>query len=86
MDSLEDGGILNKRIRIHTALKYNVLLTRPMLPEGVRPRPPINPAHISDRMSPYKLGMTMTRSEYGLGLVTIYMLESVLAVRGARKY
>jgi hypothetical protein len=27
-------------------------LTRPMLPDGVRPRPPIKPAHISDKISP----------------------------------
>jgi len=26
---------------------------------------------MSERISPYKLGMTMTRSEYGAGLVTI---------------
>jgi hypothetical protein len=45
--------------------------TFPMLPDGVRPRPPIRPAHMSDRMSPYKLGMTMTLSAYGLGSCTI---------------
>lgn len=49
-------------------------LTRPILPEGVSPRPPISPAHISDKMSPYRLGITMTRSEKGLGLVTIWKL------------
>lgn len=42
---------------------WRYILTRPMLPEGVKPRPPISPAHISDKMSPYKLGITMTRSE-----------------------
>jgi hypothetical protein len=44
----------------------------PMLPEGVRPRPPIKPAHMSDKISPYKLGMTMTVSAYGAGSCTIY--------------
>ena len=34
----------------------------PMLPDGVNPSPPINPAHMSERISPYKLGMTMTVS------------------------
>nr|POE60658.1 hypothetical protein CFP56_77607 [Quercus suber] len=34
----------------------------PMFAEGVRPRPPIRPAHMSERMSPYRLGMTRTLS------------------------
>ena len=52
-----------------TASKIDASL--PMLPEGVRPRPPIRPAHMSDKMSPYKLGMTITRSEYGAGFCVI---------------
>lgn len=46
-------------------------LTRPMLPDGVRPNPPMRPAHMSDKMSPYKLGITMTRSAYGRGFCVI---------------
>jgi hypothetical protein len=42
-----------------------------MLPEGVRPRPPMRPAERSERMSPYRLGMTMTVSAKGAGSVAI---------------
>jgi len=45
----------------------------PMFPDGVRPRPPMRPAERSDRISPYKLGMTMTVSAKGVGSVAIYM-------------
>lgn len=38
-------------------------LTRPMFPDGVNPRPPMRPAHMSDKMSPYKFGITITLSE-----------------------
>lgn len=64
-----------------TASKMDASL--PMLPEGVRPRPPMRPADKSERMSPYltgsarllrspdyqayRLGMTMTRSAKGAG-------------------
>ena len=30
----------------------------PIFPDGVKPRPPINPAPRSDKISPYKLGIT----------------------------
>ena len=33
------------------------------------------PADKSERMSPYKFGMTMTRSLYGVGSVTICLVE-----------
>src|SRR6266702_5878051 len=47
-------------------------LAFPMLPEGVSPNPPIKPAHMSERISPYRLGMTMTRSPNGLGFCVIF--------------
>ena len=37
----------------------------PIFPDGVSPRPPINPAQRSDKMSPYRLGIT--RTSYILG-------------------
>jgi len=43
---------------------------RPMLPLGVRPRPPTRPAHISDKMSPYRFGMTST--SYCVGSCTMF--------------
>jgi hypothetical protein len=43
----------------------------PMFPDGVRPRPPMRPAERSDRISPYKLGITMTVSAKGVGSVAI---------------
>jgi hypothetical protein len=44
-----------------------------MFPDGVKPRPPIRPAERSERMSPYKLGITMTVSAKGVGSVAIYI-------------
>jgi hypothetical protein len=43
-----------------------------MLPEGVSPNPPIKPAHMSERISPYRLGMTITRSAKGFGFCVIF--------------
>jgi hypothetical protein len=54
-----------------TASKIEASL--PMLPEGVKPRPPIKPADKSERISPYRLGMTMTVSAKGVGSVAIYI-------------
>lgn len=50
--------------------------SRPIFPDGVNPSPPINPAHISDKMSPYKLGITITVLEYREGSWTIYEIYS----------
>lgn len=46
----------------------------------------MRPAHMSDRMSPYKFGITMTRSAYGLGFWTIYVLPQYATpkYRGSR--
>lgn len=68
---LENRSILGNDVSRADAHAGPSALTLPMLPDGVRPRPPIRPAHMSERMSPYKFGITMTRSENGLGLVTI---------------
>ncbi|KAH3673963.1 hypothetical protein OGATHE_001943 [Ogataea polymorpha] len=38
-----------------------------MLPDGVNPRPPMRPEDRSDIMSPYKLGITMTKDLYSDG-------------------
>lgn len=48
-----------------TASKMEASL--PMFPEGVNPSPPMSPAHMSERISPYRLGMTITVSAYGVG-------------------
>jgi hypothetical protein len=50
----------------------NMPLAFPMLPDGVSPSPPIKPAHMSERISPYRLGITMTRSPNGLGFCVIF--------------
>merc|ERR1719347_2558771 len=48
----------------------NIAPPSPMFPLGVSPRPPINPAHRSDRISPYRLGITST--SYWLGSCTMF--------------
>lgn len=42
----------------HSLTDSNNAPFKPILPDGVRPRPPTKPAHISDKISPYKLGIT----------------------------
>lgn len=43
---------------------------RPIFPLGVRPSPPTSPAHMSDKISPYRLGITKT--SYFPGSCTIF--------------
>ena len=40
------------------------------LPDGVKPRPPISPAQRSDKISPYRLGITST--SYIVGSCTMF--------------
>lgn len=47
-----------------------------MFPEGVRPNPPINPAHKSETISPYKLGMTMMSQDSGCIVNFIHMVST----------
>lgn len=67
MDLHRIGNICIYKLQnvIRSQLSYKTKLTdsnnapfNPMLPEGVRPRPPTKPAHISERISPYKFGIT----------------------------
>ena len=54
------AGTASQRGKVAQTRDYPTL---PIFPEGVKPSPPINPAHISDKISPYRLGITITRSE-----------------------
>ena len=49
----------------------------PMLPDGVRPRPPMRPAHRSEMMSPYRLGMTSTSNCAGFFTSCMHALSTI---------
>ena len=48
-----------------------------MLPDGVRPSPPMRPAHRSEMMSPYRLGMTIMSNSSG-ALISCITAESMI--------
>lgn len=58
----------NENKQVYSQSQYNIIYVtltdsnrapfKPMFPDGVRPSPPTSPAHISDKMSPYKFGIT----------------------------
>ena len=54
---------IGKRQQVASARAQRV--HAPMFPDGVRPSPPMRPAHRSDMISPYRLGMTMTSNVDG---------------------
>lgn len=45
-------------MKMKTLTDSNSAPFKPMLPDGVNPSPPTKPAHMSERISPYKLGIT----------------------------
>ena len=53
----------------------------PMFPLGVRPRPPIKPAHKSLKISPYKLGITKTSNWLGFWTIFLDFLNKIKLFR-----
>ena len=51
----------------------------PMLPDGVRPRPPMSPAQRSEMMSPYRLGMHMTSNWVGRVTSCMQVLSTIIS-------
>ena len=66
--------------------RQNRALALPMLPEGVSPNPPIKPAHMSERISPYRLGMTITRSPKDFGFCVIFPVGVSVEVKKRTKH
>ena len=50
-----------------------------MLPEGVRPRPPMSPAQRSEMMSPYRLGMHSTSNCVGFFTSCMHALSTIIS-------
>ena len=62
VDEKEGGSYeaYNQHLGSALTASYSAMLSLPMLPLGVSPRPPTSPAQRSLRMSPYRFGITRT--------------------------